>query len=334
MGRPDRALPMVRGVLAEKPDDRQANQLLAEIHYTIRPLTEIDAFASVQSNRLSIRTGVLRHSHFFNDGLTQFGLTFQSYQFLPERSPKEEILIQSPGLLFAHRFNDALRIDGTVALNVLHGSDFRGESFVVPTFDIWGTIQPNDAIAIYPGVRRTLLDNVQSLRQRITATYVSLSSDIRVTPESIVSLRGDLGSYTDGNNRMWGQAAFQQQVSRSPNIFAGVEGTAFAYEKILFNGYWNPLNARIGMATFKIWDGVLDRRLYYDLETAAGVEVQRLERGREETKPIWRAGGAVTYLFGDGWEIRGRLVHFGPFGDPAHGGFARTLFGVTLRRRW
>lgn len=327
---------MVRGILAEKPEDRQANQLLTEIRYTIRPLTELDAYASTQTNRLSIRSGVLRHSHFFNDGMTQFGLSFQSHQYLPEKNPKEEILIQAPGLLFAHRFNDALRIDGAFSLNVLHGSEFRerGGSIVVPTFDIWGTIQPNDAMAVYPGVRRTLLDNIQSLRQRITATYVTLSADIRLAPESVVSMRGDLGSYTDGNSRVWGQLAFQQQVGRSPNIFLGVEATAFAYRKILNNGYWNPLGAHTEMATFRIWDEVLNRRLDYELEAAAGVETQRLERGREEIKPIWRAGGAITYLFADAWEIRGRVIHFGPFGDPAHGGFARTVFGITLRRRW
>jgi len=325
MGRSDRARIIAEGLSAENPDDGAAKALMADIRREMRPRTEVDAWVSTQSDGLVIATQTVEHVHTRNDGLTKLGITVRSAQFLPD-APDPPVRVQSPGFRLVHRFGDWARIDARADLNILHG----GVEAVVPTYDAYATFEPSDLVGVYVGSRRVFFDNIESLVERITATYASLSVDVRPTPSTTLALRGDYGWYTDGNRRVWGQAHLQQLVLREPNLFFGVEATAFRFEEVLDNGYWNPRDARVLLATAKIWDGVLANRLWYEAEGGIGGEWQ--EPGG--FRAVWRASAGLTYVFSDQWEGKVRVARLSPLEDPQGGGLSRTTVGLTLGYRW
>jgi len=343
MGRPDRAETLLRDHLAITPGDSNAQRLLDALERSQRPETLFNYRESHQSDDLRITGWELGQDFQFNDGLTTVGPRFHTYLYDPEDKNQvkpggapvdsSNITVYRPGLHVRHRFNDAIEWNGTGWVDVI--DEKRGDDSAPFTYDTWLTLWPNDFFRIDVGSNRTTLDNVESLRQNIKATYANASVDVMPDEYWRITGRFRWGDYTDGNEQTWWQAEAEWRAPWAhPRTHFALRYTGMDFEKVLNSGYFNPNVYHSGEVLARVYDELLPG-LWYHAEISEGAE----HSSGGNTKYIWSAAGGFSYWINDWLEVALRYGYFSSSsktasGGGASGGFDRGTGSLTLRGRW
>jgi tetratricopeptide (TPR) repeat protein len=327
MGRPDKAKRTLERYLAVSPDDARARELLDEIDHRLRPSTRVDYLESHQSDALTIRTIRSEQNFRLNDGLTVLGPRYQYYLYNERNSGVDQIVVNRPGAFLQQRFADSFQWTGAAFVDIIdvEGGDQDNDIF---TYDTYATYWPNDLFRFDVGSSRTTFDNIKSLRRGIAGTYANFSMDI--TPDELtrLTLRYNYGVYTDRNARNWAQAEVERRVWNHPAFFVGWQYTAFDYQKILDNGYFNPDTYSSNELLLRT-NGRLGSHFTYGFDGGYGVE-QATPGGQ---KAIWRAGARVDYSIADRLIIGGEYGYFSS-ATASSGGFERGTAGVNVQFVW
>ncbi|MCB5174498.1 PgaA family protein [Microvirga lenta] len=265
MGRPDLSQSYAEALLARKPGDEGAQRLLEQLFLERRPLTTIEAWHARRSDDLAISTLLLSHELTFNNGLTKFGPQGRIMHF--EGGDFPTVDIYSIGLAGRHRFDDFLEFKSSFFLNLEDESDDQDVTF---THETTFSLIPSDALRLDINLARRYPDeNSRSIVNDVFADDFEFAVDY--TPDNAfrVSGRGIYSHYSDGNERLWGQAEIAKRLSADPYLWIGARYTAFDFAKVLDNGYWNPDRYQALEASIQLY-GTLAERWTYDLQGAAG----------------------------------------------------------------
>ncbi|RDI62025.1 tetratricopeptide repeat protein [Microvirga subterranea] len=265
MGRPDLAQSYAEALLARKPGDETAQRLLDQLFQERRPLTTIEAWHARRSDDLSISTFLISHELTFNAGLTKFGPQARAMHF--EGGDFPTVDIYSIGVAGRHRFNDVLEFKSSLFLNL---EDEPDDQDVEVTHETTLSFIPSDVIRLDLNLARRYPDeNTRSIVKDVFADDVGFSVDY--TPDNAfrISGRGIYSHYTDGNERVWGQAEIAKRFSADPYLWFGLRYTAFDFARVLDNGYWNPDRYQSFELSMQLW-GTLAEHWTYDFQGAAG----------------------------------------------------------------
>ncbi len=322
MGRPDSALDTIETLLEAAPDSERALKLRGEILRDARPLTEVRALGSTQSDDLTIWSTSLRHGFTMNGGRTSFGPQYQHLGFEPESG--RGVDVDRIGAFLHHRMSDAVELNSSFFVDFQRGANDE----TVFTHDSFLTIYPSDLWRVDIGASRYTLDNIKSLDLGITVDQFSGSVDFWPTGDIKLTGRGAWSDYSDGNERWWAQGEGVMRVLRGPDIWFGARYTAFAFEKELDNGYFNPDDLQSLESTFQMFGRLMDD-LAFELRGAAGVE----DADPADAKFIWSAALKLRYPLTDLVDAEALFGHSSStLGSKS--GFERTSIGLGLSVRW
>lgn len=323
-GRPDKAMAIIDGIIAEHPDDAEARKLQSDITLNNQPLTTLNGFVSTQNDGLVITGATLRHGVTTNDGLTVLGGQARSMVFIPEK--KDDIFIESLGFFGRNRFNDMLELNGSVFLNSLTSETFQ---HVEPTGDVWLTLWPSDYLRFDISASRSYFDDVKSLSKNVLINSVGASVDFYPDPDLRLTGRTSYGWITDGNERFYGQIEAEQRVMHKPDIYLGTRFTNFDFAKpYLDNGYFNPDWLYSVEGTAKIFKQITDPWSAI-LTGSAGYEWQK-----DAEKPIWSAGFATSYSPTPEFNMHLEINHQDSTDVGGSSAFRRTTVSGGLQYRW
>ncbi|MDQ4135961.1 MAG: hypothetical protein M3158_07255, partial [Pseudomonadota bacterium] len=265
MGRPDLSEDAALAILAVKPDDEGAQRLLAELYRERRPLSQIEATQIRRSDDLRIN-GVLAFTEFtFDRGLVK--LAPQARHLSHRGGYFPDVDVYSIGMRGRQRFNDWLEFKTDVFVN---SEEEPRDKDVTLTHETTLSFIPSDVWRV----------NLQAARRYPDENPISIVNDVfqndfggsvEFTPsyDLRVTGRGFYSTYTDTNERVWGQLEMARRVAIKPDILLGARLTAFDFKKVFDNGYWNPDRYQSAEATFQSYGQITDK-LSYDVQLAGG----------------------------------------------------------------
>jgi tetratricopeptide (TPR) repeat protein len=265
MGRPDLSEDAALAILAVKPDDEGARRLLDDLLRERRPLTQIEASQIRRSDDLRI-TGALVFQEFtFDRGLTKLAPQIRMLSHRGGFFP--DVDVYSVGLRGRRRFNDWLELKTDFFVNSEEEPDKKDVTF---THETTLSLIPDDVWRLnLQAARRYPDENPVSIVRDVFQNDFGGSVEFTPSYDLRVTGRGFYSSYTDGNERVWGQLELARRVSIKPDILLGARLTAFDFKEVLDNGYWNPDRYQSAEATFQSY-GQLTDQLFYDVQLAGG----------------------------------------------------------------
>jgi hypothetical protein len=322
LGRLNEADAAAARALELEPQNGTARSVRREVAIARSPLAEFAVRHSEQSNDLGITEASVAQTFFPDGALAAIGAGYTYFRFDPADGPT--IDIHRPRASARLRLGDAVELNGEAGLNI---EEEPNETDEILTYSVYATVQPSDRLRFDAGVNRQTFDNIRSLLLDITATNYSASVDIGSDAGLKAALRGSYSTFSDGNERTWGQVELRQRLLWQPNLFVGARYTRFSFDRLLDNGYFNPLELEQIEATAQLWGRTGD--VYYDL---------RGSLGREDAEPggakfTYSAEGRLTWLATDRIQLDAFLNSFSSRVD-VPGGFSRTTGGLAVRVRW
>ncbi len=164
----------------------------------------------------------------------------------------------------------------------------------------------------------------------LTSRQHGLSMDFTPSERQRYTVRWERSDYSDGNERRWGQVEGEYRLFSKPETWVGVRHTRFEFERLLNNGYFNPLTFEATQATFRtLWrpDGPDGR---WDVSVQASLGREHASPGG--SKPAYDLSLRAGWKLDSKTRLEARAQRFSS--RVTDSGFARTTFGVTLQRGW
>lgn len=289
-----------------------------------RPVANAVARFSSQSDHLDIRQEEVSQDIYFSQGRSQLRLGAQALRYLPDQG--FGIRQRAAGFTGNYRISDEVAIAGEYWFNWIT-ADHNVHS-TNSTYDLFLTLWPSDYVRIDIDTNGRTFDNVRSLELGIIARTAGASIDYMPTDRLRVTVRGHGGFYSDGNHRQLGELEAVWRALSTPRIDVGVLATAFHYDRLLNNGYFNPRNYQSGEATARLQQDV-GKRLTLELAGSAGIE----NANPDGTKPLVKASLQARYKLVRNWSLDGAVSHFSSRTSTSSG-FSRTSFVLGLHLRF
>jgi tetratricopeptide (TPR) repeat protein len=330
MGRPDLAMQTLEESLARHPDDDWTKKLLDRIRLDEQPTTSVDYQASTQTDHLDISVVSLQQNTQVENGRATLGARYQWYDYSPPAG-QIPITVNRPGIAARRRLSDRSEVNGNLNLDLI-APERRAKDRQVLTYDLYYTLWPSDRFRFDFGSRRTTFDNITSLTKGISATYGSYSVDFMPAGGTKLTVRGNWGTYTDGNRSFTTQVEAAREVWPNPHLWLGARYTDFTFAETVDNGYYDPSSYRSGVLTMHLW-GRRGERFYYDLDGSYGREDANPGGG----KPFSSLGGKLSYQIQQRMLVEARWQFFssrqatGSGSTLSSSGFARHTIGIFLR---
>ena len=321
---PDRAMDEFDLAFGRKQSYTDLRSLRDRIEILQRPLLNIDASRSTQSDNLDISTVELSQDVFFHTGRDRLRFGYQYDDYVPKSG--DGVKQQAFGGNGTYRVNDWAAVTGDFWVNVLDSGNLPRQ--VEPTYDTFVTLWPNDVIRIDLDANRKIFDNVRSLQLGITADTFGASVDYSPSSDFRLSLRAGGSSYTHGNDRQSAELEGVWRVRSNPSIQIGFRASGFQFSKRLDDGYFNPDAYESGEAMLRIQSSLNDR---LDLELAGSGGAEHADPGG--VKPLVRASVQLSYKVTNDWTLDGGVAYFSSR-DTNSSGFARTTVSLGLHRRF
>jgi tetratricopeptide (TPR) repeat protein len=273
MGRPDLSERYARDVLAQKPRDAGALALLDQLYLERRPLTRIESWYARRSDELAIWSLQASHELTFNDGLTKLGPQSRFMRYRGDEFPSVDMY--SIGISGQHRFGDHIELRSSLFLNVEEESrrnrpDGESDQDVTLTHETSLSLIPSDLLRFDLNLTRRYADeNTRSIVNDVLANDFGFK--VLVTPDNATrfSAQAIYSHYSDGNERAWGQVEFAKRFTANPYFWLGARYTAFDFEEVVDNGYWNPDRYQSLEASLHFY-GPLAEGWWFDIQGAAG----------------------------------------------------------------
>ena len=324
VGGPDKGMDEFDVAFGRREYYGDLRSLTDRIAFSQRPLFNIDASRSTQSDNLDISQLEISQDVFFSSGRDRARLGYQSYTYEPKVG--NNISQNAFGGDGTYRLNDWAALTGNLWIDVL---DSKGVSTaVLPTYDVFVTLWPNDVLRFDVDANRRIFDNVQSLLLQITADTFGASADYSPSDDLRVSLRASAASYSDSNHRQSAELEGVWRVRSNPTIQIGVRASGFQFSKRRNDGYFNPDAYESGEGMFRLQSSLNDQ---LDLEFSASGGAEDAQPGG--VKPLIRASLQLSYKIDKGWTLDGGVAYFSSR-DTNSSGFARTTVSVGLHRRF
>jgi tetratricopeptide (TPR) repeat protein len=321
-GRADLADESIGRALNLRADHPEALRLQREIALARRPRTEISASYSDQSNETDFATLSAWQRFFPRSPLNMVAIGHSAQLYRQEGGA--DIDVHRPAVEGRLRYADWGEVNAELGLNI---ENEPADTDYIPTYSVWTSIAPSDRLRFDVGTSRQTLDNVRSMLLDITTTSYGGSVDIGSDAATRFSLRGNHTAFSDGNERLWGQAEVRQRLFWSPNVFLGARYTRLGFSRLLDNGYFNPDRLEAIELTGQVWGR--SGRFYYDVRGSLGRE--DAVPGGERT--VYALEGRLTHLLTERIELEGFVNTFSSrIATP--GGFSRSTAGLSLRVRW
>ena len=289
-----------------------------------RPLLNLDGSRSTQSDKLDISEIELSQDLFFHSGRDRLRLAYQFIDYAPKTGP--DVLQHALGGNGTYRINDWSAVTGDFWVNAL--STRNAPDQVIPTYDLFLTLWPNDVIRIDLDANRKIFDNVQSLLLGITADSFAASLDYSPSSDMRLSLRFNGSFYSDRNERQFAELEGVWRLRNNPVVQIGFRASGFQFSKRLNDGYFNPDAYEAAEGMFRL-QSTLTGKL--DLELAASAGAEHAQPGG--IKPVVRTSLQLSYKVNKDWTLDGGLAYFSSR-DTNSSGFARTTLSVGLHRRF
>jgi tetratricopeptide (TPR) repeat protein len=336
MGRPDLSEDAAREILAIKPDDETARRLLDDLLFERRPLTVAEGSYITRSDNLKIGSAQVSQEFTFDRGLTKFTPTFR---FTDHRGPGfPTVGLYSIGATTKRRFNDWLELNSNLFVNF---EDEPAKEDVQVTHETTVSLIPTDVWRLnFTTARRYPDENPRVIVNDIFQNDFGGSFDYTPSYDFRFTGRGIYSTYSDGNERIWGQAEFAARLGIKPDVIVGARFTAFDFKRVFDNGYWNPDAYQSLEGTLHTY-GPLVERLNYDIQVAGGYAWSQPGEGG----PVFNVTGRLTYDVDRAVSLSAYTNYLVSFarsastdnGIPQTGNddpFERLTVGGQLRVRW
>jgi hypothetical protein len=289
-----------------------------------RPVANAVTRYSVQSDHVGISQSELSQDIFLNEGASRIqpGLQYITY------TPKTGVGVfeYSGGLDANYRINDWSALAGDVWVNSIKSGTIA--SNIIPTYDIFLTLWPNDYLRMDVDNKRETFDNITSLQEGITAETVSGSVDYTPSDDLRLTLRGGGSYYTDTNERGTTDAEAIWRITTLPTIEVGLRASHFSFSKQFNNGYFDPITYTSGEAMFQLQMDLTDQ-LSFQLAASGGIEYAN--PGGD--KPLVKSSLQVTYKLVKDWALEGGIDYFSSM-ESNSSGFARTSANLSLHYKF
>ena len=326
MGRPDRALPLLRAQVAADPGDDRAQRLLAELADATRPQTTLDWRDFEQSDGLRIGQTQLATRLPIEDGRGHLGLLLERSVYRPAGGPVRHIEVLRPGVEARYRYSDALEWTASLHRDRIdtHGAPGDHQRWTHSTFL---TLRPVDGLRLDLSSQRWTFDSELALRAGLTAWQRQVSVDLTPDDRHRLSLRANRSEYSDGNARRGGRFDAEQRLWQPAQLWLGYRHTRFGYARPGQPGYHNPERYRADELLLRA-GGTLAPGLDWGLRAALGREVEQ----PGDARPIHAGGVHLS------WAVQPRLMLEAAYDHSssrtlASGGFERGIVRLTLRYR-
>ncbi len=324
MGRPDLADQTLAGLTGPRDDARKLAQELAASR---APLTTAQVQQSRQSDLLDIRGLRLGHAVSFDQGRGMAGIRLDRFDYEREDG-SDAARVTRPMLQGRYRFTDALELNAEAGRENIR---LRGGGGHEPTvYSSWLTWWPNDVLRFDLSTGRSTFDNLRSLRLGLTSRQYGLSGDFTPTERQRYTLRAERAYYSDGNERWLGQAEGEYRLRTHPEVWVGAKHRRMQFERLLNNGYFNPLEFEATQITLRTqWqpDGPDGR-----WDVGALVALGREHAVPGGSKPANDFSLRAAWRLDPRTRLEARAKRF--TSRTADTGFARTTFGLALERSW
>lgn len=323
MGRGDRAATSLQGV-----DREDAGRLRAQMAADQAPRTVLEGQRSVQSDDLRIDAWRVQHAVGLAQGRGMLGLRLERFDYEREDG-SDSAQVSRPMLLGRWRFSDALEWNVEAGRERITAQGTPSSEFTA--YSTWLTLWPHDVLRVDISSSRSDLDNLRSLRLGLTHQDHGLSTDFTPTERQRYTARWQQSRYSDGNARRWSEVEAEYRWWTHPDAWVGLKHTRFRFERLLNNGYFNPLH-------FESTQVSLRTRWLPAGDAGPWVVEARVALGRERAD---NEGDKGSYDV----ELRGRyrldpqtslVAHAQRFSSrtASSTGFARSTFGIRLERSW
>lgn len=321
---PDRAMDEFDQAFGRQQAYFDLGSLRDRIELSQRPLLNVDASRSTQSNNLDITQIEASQDVFFHAGRDRLRFGYLGGDYSPKVG--NGVSQNAFGGDGAYRVNDWIAVTGDLWVNVL---DSRHQpKQVEPVYDLFVTLWPNDVIRVDLDANRRIFDNIQSLLLGITADTFAASVDYSPNSDLRVSLRVNQGSYSDNNDRTAAELEGVFRVRSNPVIQIGFRAAGFQFSRRLNDGYFNPDAYESGEGMIRVQSSLNDK---LTLEVAGAAGAEHAEPGG--VKPIVRASLQLSYKVNKVWTLDGGVAYFSSR-DTNSSGFARTTVSAGLHRRF
>ncbi len=335
MGRLDLSEDVAREILAITPDDEAARGLLESLLLERRPLMILEGSHIDRSDKLRIGSLQASQEFTFDRGLTKVAPTFRFLDHRGEGFPTVDMY--SFGGTVKRRFNDWLELNSTGFVNF---EQEPAQDDVRFTHDTTLSFIPTDEWRFNLNTARRYPDeNPRVVVNDIFQNDFGASFDYTPSYDFRFTGRALYSTYTDGNERIWGQAEFAARLGIKPDVIVGARFTAFDFKEVFDNGYWNPDAYQSIEGTLHTYGPLVDR-LNYDIQFAGGYAWSQPGQGG----PVFNVTGRLSYdvdRFVSLAAYTNYLVSFArsasTSGIPQPGEddpFERLTVGGQLRVRW
>ena len=324
MAGPDQAMDEFDAAFGRKQSYTDLRGLRDRIETLQRPLVNVDASRSTQSDNLDISTLEVSQDVFFHTGRDRLRFAYQYDDYVPRVG--DGVSQNAFGGNGTYRVNDWAAVTGDFWVNVLDTGNLPRQ--VEPTYDTFVTLWPNDVIRVDLDANRKIFDNVRSLQLGITADTFGASVDYSPSDDLRLSLRASGSSYSHGNDRQSAELEGVWRVRSAPMIQIGFRASGFQFSKRLNDGYFNPDAYESGEAMLRIQAPLSDK---LTLEVAGSGGVEHADPGG--IKPLIRASLQLSCKVTKDWTLDGGAAYFSSR-DTNSSGFARTTISLGLHRRF
>jgi hypothetical protein len=280
---------------------------------------------STQSDGVEIAREEISQDFFFSEGASRLRPGVQLVKYIPS-SGNNSVFEFSGGADGSYRINDFSAITGDFWLNNIEPKHMADN--LVPTYDMYLTLWPNDLLRLDIDNKRETFDNITSLQMGITSESIGGSIDYTPIDDLRVTVRAGGSFYSDTNDRESGEAEAVWRVMSLPILEVGIRASAFSFSKQLNNGYFNPDTYISGEAMFRLRTDLTDQ---LNVELAGSGGVEHANPGGD--KPLVKASLQFAYRLVKNWSLDGGLDYFSSQ-ESTSSGFARTSYTLGLHYRF
>jgi tetratricopeptide (TPR) repeat protein len=332
-GRPDLAWPVLDRLLELRPDHDRALEFREELRRSGRPATGVHVRHSTQTDDLDIALLAAVHAVHPGRGRTTLEARYERYRYQQPRAGVAEVRVHRPGAAVRHRVGDRTEFNVAAYLDLIDPSGAPDRHRVM-TWDSWLTAWPVDGVRIDVSSSRTVLDNIRSLATPVHATFIGASTDLTPDERTRLTVRGNHGTFSDGNRRNWAQAEVEHRILAAPQLLIGVRATGMGFDRQLAAGYFNPERYASGVLTARSWHG-WGQRTWVEAGGSYGQESSTPGGNR----PLWSADASLVHRVFQRAEVEVRFNHLSSrqlftLDEPHDGGWARRTLRLGVRALW
>lgn len=327
MGRPDEAARDVRPLLEADPKNGDALALASQIRDNTGASVETSYETANQSDNLLIQDAHFATNVTPDNGRTTIGAFFDRTRYSAS-DVDAEIIVQRPGVHFAHRFSDWAALSADLSYDRISAPEDSSVNRAIGTYAVDLSLWSDDTLRFDLESRKETFDNLLSLAKGISARFDAVTLGFTPDERTQGELRFSRGTYSDGNSENLVELQLDREVLHRPHVTLGVRASQADFARILDGGYFNPLDYR-GMELTAAASSSLGPRFDYDV--AAGLGTESANPGGGDT--AYSASASISYRLGGRSVLELYYDAYNSYQSSVNG-FGRHAVGIALEQKF